>query len=79
MIKDERLPVIQGLVAYPLDSTTVNNSQKPINISFSKQADGTCLGVKVKADGKVAFGINAYDFCTNAYNKNRYKVKRRSR
>ena len=76
IIKDERKPVIQGLVAYPLDSTTVNNSQKPINISFSKQADGTCLGVKVKADGKVAFGINAYDFCTNAYNKNGlYKVK----
>ncbi|WP_291134563.1 M23 family metallopeptidase [Flavobacterium sp. UBA7663] len=76
IIKDERKPVIQGLVAYPLDSTTVNNSQKPINISFSKQADGSYLGVKVKADGKVAFGINAYDFCTNAYNKNGlYKVK----
>jgi murein DD-endopeptidase MepM/ murein hydrolase activator NlpD len=76
MIKDERLPVIQGLVAYPLDSTTVNNSQKPINISFSKQADGTYLGVKVKANGKMAFGINAHDFCTNAYNKNGlYKVK----
>jgi len=76
IIKDERKPVIQGLVAYPLDSTTVNNSQKPINISFSKQSDGSYLGVKVKADGKVAFGINAYDFCTNAYNKNGlYKVK----
>ena len=76
MIKDERLPVIQGLVAYPLDSTTVNNSQKPINISFSKQADGSYLSVKVKTNGKVAFGINAYDFCTNAYNKNGlYKVR----
>ncbi|MQP23747.1 peptidoglycan DD-metalloendopeptidase family protein [Flavobacterium sp. LMO8] len=76
IIKDDRKPVIQGLVAYPLDSTTVNNSQKPINISFSKQSDGNYLGVKVKADGKVAFGINAYDFCTNAYNKNGlYKVK----
>ena len=76
VIKDERKPIIQGVVAYPIDSTTVNNSQKPINISFSKQADGSYLGVKVKADGKVAFGINAYDFCTNAYNKNGlYKVK----
>ncbi len=76
MIKDERKPVIQGIVAYPIDSTTVNNSQKPINISFSKQADGSYLGVKVKANGNVAFGINAYDFCTNAYNKNGlYKVK----
>ena len=76
IIKDERKPVIQGVVAYPIDSTIVNNSQKPINISFSKQADGSYLSVKVKADGKVAFGINAYDFCTNGYNKNGlYKVK----
>lgn len=76
IINDDRKPVIQGVVTYPLDSTVVNNSQKPINISFSKQADGSYLGVKVKANGKVAFGINAYDFCTNAYNKNGlYKVK----
>jgi len=76
IIVDERKPIIQGIVAYPIDSTTVNNSQKPINISFSKQADGSYLGVKVKANGKVAFGINAYDFCTNGYNKNGlYKVK----
>ena len=76
IIKDERKPVIQGVVAYPIDSTIVNNSQKPINISFSKQADGSYLSVKVKTNGKVAFGINAYDFCTKGYNKNGlYKVK----
>ena len=76
IIKDERKPVIQGVLAYPIDSTIVNNSQKPINISFSKQADGSYLSVKVKTNGKVAFGINAYDFCTNGYNKNGlYKVK----
>jgi len=76
IIKDERKPIIQGVVAYPIDSTTVNNSQKPINISFSKQADGSYLSIKVKTNGKIAFGINAYDFCTNAYNKNGlYKVK----
>ncbi len=76
MIKDERKPIIQGIVVYPLDSTTVNNAQKPINISFNKQADGTYLSTKVKANGRIAFGINAYDYCTNAYNKNGlYKVK----
>lgn len=76
VIKDERKPIIQGIVAYPIDSTTVNNSQKPINISFTKQTDGSYLGVKVKANGKIAFGINAYDFCTNGYNKNGlYRVK----
>lgn len=76
IISDERKPIIQGVVAYPIDSTTVNTSQKPIDISFSKQADGSYLSVKVKANGGVAFGINAYDFCTNGYNKNGlYKVK----
>jgi hypothetical protein len=76
LIKDERKPIIQGIVVYPLDSTTVNNAQKPINISFNKQADGNYLCTKVKANGRIAFGINAYDYCTNAYNKNGlYKVK----
>ena len=76
IISDERKPIIQGVVAYPIDSTTVNTSQKPINISFTKQADGSYLSVKVKTNGSVAFGINAYDFCTNGYNKNGlYKVK----
>jgi murein DD-endopeptidase MepM/ murein hydrolase activator NlpD len=76
MIKDERKPIIQGIVVYPLDSTTVNNAQKPINISFNKQTDGTYLCTKVKANGRIAFGINAFDYCTNAYNKNGlYKVK----
>lgn len=76
IIKDERKPIIQGIVVYPLDSTTVNNAQKPINISFNKQSDGTYLSTKVKANGRIAFGINAYDYCTNAYNKNGlYKVK----
>ncbi len=76
IIKDERKPIIQGVVVYPLDSTLVNNAQKPINISFNKQSDGTYLCAKVKANGRIAFGINAYDYCTNAYNKNGlYKVK----
>src|SRR5574343_376207 len=48
----------------------------PLHISFNKQTDGTYLSTKVKANGKIAFGINAYDFCTNAYNKNGlYKVR----
>lgn len=34
IINDDRKPVIQGIVAYPLDSTVVNNSQKANNISF---------------------------------------------
>ncbi|WP_333809961.1 M23 family metallopeptidase [Flavobacterium sp.] len=76
IINDDRKPVIQGVVAYPLDSTVVNKSQKPIAINFSKQADGNYLGTKIQANGKIGIGINAFDYCTNAYNKNGlYKVK----
>ncbi|WP_445719888.1 M23 family metallopeptidase [Flavobacterium sp.] len=76
LVNDERKPVIQGVVVYPLDSTVVNKSQKPIEVNFSKQSDGSYLGTKVQANGKIGFGINAYDFCTNGYNKNGlYKVK----
>ena len=76
LINDARKPVIQGVVVYPLDSTVVNNSQKPIEVNFSKQSDGSYLGTKIQANGKIGFGINAHDFCTNGYNKNGvYKVK----
>lgn len=76
LVNDERKPILQGLVAYPIDSTIVNNAQKPIAISFSKLADGSYISSKVVANGKIGFGINAYDFCSNAYNKNGlYKVK----
>lgn len=76
IINDDRKPVIQGVVAYPLDSTVVNKSEKPIAINFSKQSDGSYLGTKIQANGKIGIGINAFDYCTNAYNKNGlYKVK----
>ena len=74
-VADKREPFLQGIVAYPIDSVIVNKSQKPVAISFNKQADGTYLATKVLTNGKVGFGINAYDYCTNPYNKNGlYKV-----
>ena len=76
-VSDKREPFLQGIIAYPIDSTVVvNKSQKPISISYNKQADGTYLASKVLVNGKIGFGINAYDYCTNPYNKNGlYKVK----
>lgn len=74
-VSDKREPFLQGIVAYPIDSVVVNKSQKPIAISFNKQADGSYLASKVITNGKIGFGINAYDYCTNPYNKNGlYKV-----
>jgi hypothetical protein len=69
-------PQVQGVLAYPIDSTIVNKSQKPIEISFNKMTDGNYLASKVIANGKIGLGINAFDYCTNPYNKNGlYKVK----
>ena len=74
-VSDKREPFLQGIVAYPMDSVIVNKSQKPIAISFNKQVDGSYLATKVLTNGKIGFGINAYDYCTNPYNKNGlYKV-----
>lgn len=73
--KDKHAPDLYGVMAYPIDSTIVNKSQRPISISFNKQADGSYLASKVIANGKVGFAINASDKCTNAYNRNGlYKV-----
>ena len=75
LANDTKKPEFQGLIAYPMDSVVVNKSQKPIAISFNKTSDGNYLAAKVIANGKIGFGINAIDFCTNHYNKNGlYKV-----
>ena len=72
---DNYAPKLANLLVYPIDSTTVNKSQRPVNLSFNKLNDGTYLSQKVEANGKIGFGINAYDFCTNPYNKNGvYKI-----
>lgn len=67
---DTKDPFLQGIVAYPVEGAIVNASNKPVTVSFNKQADGTYLASKVVVNGKVGFGINAYDYCTNPYNKN---------
>jgi murein DD-endopeptidase MepM/ murein hydrolase activator NlpD len=76
LANDTRKPEIQGVMVYPIDSTLVNKSQNPIAVSFNKTSDGNYLASKVIANGKIGFGINAFDYCTNQYNKNGlFKVK----
>lgn len=75
LANDTKKPEIQGIMVYPIDSTVVNKSQIPIPVSFTKTSDGNYVSPKVVANGKIGFGINAFDYCTNAYNKNGlYKV-----
>lgn len=70
-IIDAKKPVISSLVVYPIDeNTTVNQSQRAVNLNLSLQADGTFLAEKVVANGKIGFGINAADYDNVSYNAN---------
>jgi murein DD-endopeptidase MepM/ murein hydrolase activator NlpD len=69
-LKDTKKPTISGLYVYPMDNTTVNQSNQPLLLNLSLQKDGTYLAGKVKANGKIGFGINTVDFDDVSGNKN---------
>jgi len=70
-VRDATNPNIAGLFAYPLsDSAQVNQSQKRIELQFSRQADGTYLSEPVSASGLIGFGVETYDRQDLAANKN---------
>ena len=75
-IKDTKKPTLSGLYVYPLFSTTVNKSQRPIVLNYSLQKDGTYLADKVVANGPIGFGITTDDYDDVSFNKNgAYSVK----
>jgi hypothetical protein len=76
-IKDTKKPTISGLMVYPIDEKSiVNQSNKPVSISLLSQKDGTFLAQKVKAFGKIGFGISANDTYDTTFNKyGIYKVE----
>lgn len=70
-IKDTRTPIINNVVVYPIgDSSAVNQSNSPIEVTLSQQKDGSYITGKIMAKGKIAFGVNTYDLFDNSYNKN---------
>ncbi|WP_163407618.1 M23 family metallopeptidase [Flavobacterium ajazii] len=69
-IKDTKKPTISSLFVYPMDNTTVNQSKQPLLLNLSLQKDGTYLAGKVKANGRIGFGINAVDTDDVSFNKN---------
>lgn len=69
-IKDTKKPTISGVYVYPMDNITVNQSRQPLLLNVSLQKDGTYLAGKVKANGKIGFGINAVDFDNVSGNRN---------
>jgi hypothetical protein len=71
LLKDTKKPIVSNLYVYPLDSkTTVNHAQRQIPINLSLQKDGTYLADKVIANGKIGFGIVAFDYDDVSFNKN---------
>ncbi|WKL45791.1 M23 family metallopeptidase [Flavobacterium pectinovorum] len=69
-LKDTKKPTISSVLVYPLDGTTVNQSKLPLLLNVSLQKDGTYLANKVKANGKIGFGITAVDFDDVSGNRN---------
>jgi hypothetical protein len=69
-MKDTKKPTISSLYVYPMDNTTVNQSNQPLLLNLSLQKDGTYLASKVRANGKIGFGINTVDFDDVSGNKN---------
>lgn len=70
-IKDSKKPTISSLYVYPVaENTVVNQSRQPLLLSLALQKDGTYLAGKVKANGKIGFGISAVDFDDVSNNKN---------
>jgi len=70
-IQDTKKPIVSNLYVYPLDSkTTVNHAQRRIPVNLSLQKDGTYLADKVVTNGKIGFGMTAYDNDDVSFNKN---------
>ncbi|MTH17257.1 M23 family metallopeptidase [Flavobacterium sp. LC2016-01] len=69
-IKDTKKPSVSNVFVYPMENTVVNQSKQPIMLNLSLQKDGTYLAGKVKANGKIGFGISAVDFDDVSGNKN---------
>jgi murein DD-endopeptidase MepM/ murein hydrolase activator NlpD len=68
--RDTKKPTISGLYVYPLFSSTVNTSKRPILLNTALQKDGTYLADKVLANGPIGFGIIANDYDDVSFNKN---------
>lgn len=76
-VRDATNPTLSGLYGYPLSKgAQINQSEKRIQLSFSKQPDGTFLADTVTAWGEIGFGFVGFDRQDMAANKNGvYAVK----
>ncbi len=70
MLIDAKPPIISSVYVYPLnDETVVNQSKRPLVLNLRLQKDGTYLADAVYTNGKIGFGINAFDYDDVSFNK----------
>ncbi|MFS4415786.1 M23 family metallopeptidase [Maribacter sp. 2307ULW6-5] len=70
-VADATNPTLEKLFAYPMSKNGhVNQSQQRIQLSYSRQTDGTFLADRVTALGKVGLGFVGFDRLDMAANKN---------
>jgi murein DD-endopeptidase MepM/ murein hydrolase activator NlpD len=76
-MKDDKVPTIYGIVAYPIsDDAVINGSKVPLIISLKKQADGSYLADRLDAKGTVGFSINTTDKSVGSTGNNGvYKIE----
>ncbi len=76
-VADTKAAVVLQVLAYPItDSSLVNQSRLPVEISLIPQKDGSYIANPIVAKGSIGFGIDAYDIANASNNRNGlYKVE----
>ncbi len=70
-IKDTKKPYLMGLYAYPIDENSiVNQSKRPLLITYDQMVNGDYLVEKISASGKIGFGIVVNDLDDVSWNTN---------
>lgn len=76
-IPDSKKPLVNTVFAYPMgEDAHVDQSQNPVKLRLIPLSDGSYKTEKIKALGKIGFGISTYDQQDGASNKNGvYKIR----
>lgn len=77
VIKDTKKPIVNSVYVYPVgENSYANNSENPTALNLVQQKDGNYIAQPLKANGKIGFGISAYDTADFNYNRNGvYKIE----
>ncbi len=76
-VPDSKRPLISSVIAYPIsEDAQINNNQNPVKLRLILQKDGSYKAEKIKAFGKIGFGVSTNDQLDGASNKNGvYQIK----